>query len=218
MSNIFKSNNRFSSLVEDNSETVVKNKKQQNEIINNKYEKYNNKNIKNDFKNEKSKVIKEYNIAIDSFPILNSKVTILESNKNNKPMNFLEKMKTNIVSENNELYHDIEYENLTPGCLLIKKDPLTNKIINKYKKGSNINEKYLEKEFTDNIQVINSLVDLYHKRTNDFIELWGYDEWEKEFRFPNHDYEYFDKLDELYEEELLEEDLLEKEITNEQTY
>jgi hypothetical protein len=31
------------------------------------------------------------------------------------------------------------------------------------------------------------------------------DDWEKTFRFPNHDYDYFEKLDELYEEELLEE-------------
>ena len=30
--------------------------------------------------------------------------------------------------------------------------------------------------------------------------MWGYDTWEKMYRFPNYDYEYFDKLDELYEE------------------
>ena len=29
--------------------------------------------------------------------------------------------------------------------------------------------------------------------------MWGEDEWERMFIFPNHDYEYFDKLDEAYE-------------------
>jgi hypothetical protein len=32
--------------------------------------------------------------------------------------------------------------------------------------------------------------------------MWGYEEWEKMFRFPNYDYEYFDKLDELYENDM----------------
>jgi hypothetical protein len=50
--------------------------------------------------------------------------------------------------------------------------------------------------------VLNALVHLHEKRTNDYIEMWGYDEWEKEFLFPNYDYNYFDKLDKIYEEEM----------------
>ena len=42
------------------------------------------------------------------------------------------------------------------------------------------------------------LADLYYKRTNEYIELWGYDEWEKMFISPNYDYNYFDNLDEIY--------------------
>jgi hypothetical protein len=43
---------------------------------------------------------------------------------------------------------------------------------------------------------------LHKKRTQEYINAWGYDEWERMFRFPNYDYDYFDKLDEKYEREL----------------
>ena len=50
-------------------------------------------------------------------------------------------------------------------------------------------------------EIINDLSLLYEKRTNEYKELWGEDEWERMFIFPNYDYEYFDKLDEVYEDE-----------------
>jgi hypothetical protein len=231
MSNIFKSNNRFAVLNEDFSENTAKNKKR-NEIENSKYNNNysnNNNNIKNN-KNglkEKSKIIKEPKFSIESFPMLPPKVKTLESKKLNSSMNYLEKMKTSVDEEKNELMVDTEYENLDPGWLLIKRDLFTNKIIHKYKKGNYTDEKYLEKDLSNelsndlinNNRIINTLVDLYDKRTEEYIELWGYDEWEKIFRFPNHDYEYFDKLDELLEEEeLLEQELLEQELLEQENY
>ena len=36
--------------------------------------------------------------------------------------------------------------------------------------------------------------------------MWGYDTWEKMYRFQNYDYEYFDKLDEEYERMMEEEE------------
>jgi hypothetical protein len=130
-------------------------------------------------------------------------------------MNFLEKMKNNISPEN-ELDLDIDYKNLKPGWVLIKKDPLTNIIHHKYKIGNNYRKKYLEKnendELINNSQIINKLIELYKKRTEDYIELWGYDDWEQSFRFPNYDYDYFDKLDDLIEDEILDEIVEEQEI------
>ena len=212
MSNIFKLNNRFSVLNDEFSENVVKNKKRP-EMENTRYEKYNNN--KNTLKEDKSKLIKKPNFSTENFPELVPKVNILENNKKNSSMNFLEKMKNNNDIEMPELKVDIEYENLKPGWVLIKKDTITNNIIQKYKKGNCSNEKYLEKEISsdliNNNRIINSLVNLYDKRTKEYIELWGYDDWEKMFRFPNHDYEYFEKLDELYEEELMEEQYEEEE-------
>ena len=236
MSNVFKSNNRFAVLNEDFSENTAKNKKRneiENSKYNNNYNYNNNSNNNNNIKNnknglkEKSKIIKEQNFSIESFPMLPPKENILESKNLNNSMNYLEKMKTNVDEEKNELMVDTEYENLDPGCLLIKRDPFTNKIIHKYKKGNYTDEKYLEKELSkelsndliNNNRIINTLVELYDKRTEEYIELWGYDEWEKNFRFPNHDYEYFDKLDELLEEEeLLEQELLEQELLEQENY
>jgi hypothetical protein len=243
MSNIFKSNNRFAVLNENFSENTAKNKKR-NEIENSKYDNNNNnnnnknnynnnnnnnnknnynniKNNKNELK-EKSKIIKEPIFSIESFPMLPPKENILESKILNNSMNYLEKMKTSVDEEKNELMVDMEYENLEPGCLLIKRDPLTNKIIHKYKKGNYTDEKYLEKDLSEelsndlinNNRIINTLVELYDKRTEEYIELWGHDDWEKMFRFPNHDYEYFDKLDELLEEELLEQEMSIEEENN----
>jgi hypothetical protein len=50
-------------------------------------------------------------------------------------------------------------------------------------------------------EIINALSLLHEKRTNEYKELWGEDEWERMFMCPNYDYAYFDKLDEAYEEE-----------------
>ena len=228
MSNIFKSNNRFAVLNEDFSENTAKNKKR-NEIENSKYNNNSNNynyNYKNNNKNElkeKSKIIKEQHFSIESFPMLPPKVKTLESKKLNSSMNYLEKMKTSVDEEKNELMVDTEYENLDPGCLLIKRDPLNNKIIHKYKKGNYTDEKYLEKDLSkelsndliNNNRIINTLVELYDKRTEEYIELWGYDDWEKNFRFPNHDYEYFDKLDEAYE---IEQNKINEQYSNYDSY
>jgi hypothetical protein len=46
------------------------------------------------------------------------------------------------------------------------------------------------------------LIELYDMRDEDYIDTWGYEDWERTFRFPNYDYEYFDRLDELADEEL----------------
>ena len=48
-------------------------------------------------------------------------------------------------------------------------------------------------------EIIEALSFLHEKRTEEYIKLWGEEEWERMFIFPNNDYEYFDKLDEAYE-------------------
>lgn len=47
--------------------------------------------------------------------------------------------------------------------------------------------------------VINGLDRLHEKRTQEYINDWGYDEWDREFCFQNYDYGYFDRLDDIYE-------------------
>ena len=66
--------------------------------------------------------------------------------------------------------------------------------ISKNEKENEINKNVNEAE-----EIIEALSFLHEKRTEEYIKLWGEEEWERMFIFPNHDYEYFDKLDEIYE-------------------
>jgi hypothetical protein len=45
-----------------------------------------------------------------------------------------------------------------------------------------------------------NIVESYERRINEYIEGFGEEEYYEMFLFPNYDYEYFDKLDEQYEE------------------
>jgi len=46
------------------------------------------------------------------------------------------------------------------------------------------------------------MVNLYEHQKLEKIEILGEENYERIFKFPNYDYEYFDKLDEKYEDEL----------------
>jgi hypothetical protein len=119
-------------------------------------------------------------------------------------MNYSDKLKGTTVKNTNVLKNpevevDLEYESLKPGWALSRKDLKTGRIITKYK--PSLTPKPREKtEQEIGLDIINALVELHEKRTEEYINMWGYDTWEKMYRFPNYDYEYFDKLDELYEE------------------
>jgi len=203
MNNLFKTNNRFSALAEDFSNNLDNRKKDRDykKLDKNNYN-YNNKNL---IKDEKKPIIKEPNLSLNNFPALISKENLVKSENIKNSMNFLEKIKLNSDLDIKEVV-DKEYEKLKPGCVLIKKDLNSNKIIHLYK---NSNKSCLDKNMFNDIilnnNIINTLVDLHDKRKNEFIELWGYDDWEKNFQFPNYDYDYFEKLDELFEDDLLEE-------------
>lgn len=96
---------------------------------------------------------------------------------------------------------DPDLLNLKPGWLLLKHDRKTHTTI--WKSNEIFSSEPIEKTADElACDALDELLDLHEKRTNDYIDTWGYEEWERTFRFPNYDYEYFDKLDELYEEEL----------------
>jgi hypothetical protein len=139
------------------------------------------------------------NLNPDNFPDLLS-ITIEKQEVAAPSMNFSDKLKNTVVKqESNKAVVDLEYEDLKPGWALSKKDLKTGKIITKYKES--LTPKPREKTQREiGLDIINALVELHKKRTQEYIDMWGYDTWEKMYRFPNYDYEYFDKLDELYEE------------------
>jgi hypothetical protein len=235
MSNIFKTNSRFASLMDDNSvqqkKSERKNERRSDEVRNdenngenkfnlfkcekngNQFREMNQKERENRrMEKEKQDKIKKENaerekeiktqelLNINNFPEL--AVIKKTDTINEKKISYLEKIQTEDKKE--DIIVDPDLVNLKPGWVLIKKDPITGKTI---MKNHPDNTKYLfkEREKTDNEianDIINSLVELHEKRTQEYIELNGYDTWEKMFKFPNwQEEDYSDSEDESEEEE-----------------
>jgi hypothetical protein len=153
-----------------------------------------------DDKNELKR--REVALAPESFPELITTKKTDSKEKSNNYVNFSEMVKTKIVEkkceeEDNE---DIDFKNLKPGWALIKKDRSTGKIITRYKESLDPPREKTEKECA--LDVLNALVKLHERQKAEYIHLWGYDAWEQMYIDPNYDYGYFDRLDELYEEEM----------------
>ena len=205
MSNSFKQNSRF---------VVLSEKKEKQEVakINNsrgkeerqfKEERPNKKNIfENEYeKQNKLKLKKEQELLnIDNFPQL---ITVTnkdkEKNIDNIPT-FLEKIKTNVLKNQDKNEEQIEFEQLNPGWMVIKMDKETNKITMKEKKIIKNENPVYDLDVKHN--VFEALATLYENRKNTYIDNWGEDEYDKMFICPNYDYYYFDKLDEKYEKEM----------------
>jgi len=176
MKPIFSTNSRFSILSENINNSCEKDYKRKNNF-NRKIENFSQFNIKDLKEEREKKIIKD--LSIENFPQLPVKSIV----KNENNLNYLKIIKSDSICENLNSHLDICFER------------------NSENENYEDNLKNIEERKLCN-DIINSLVLLHEKRTNEYIELWGYDEWEKNFRFPNYDYEYFNKLDELYEEEL----------------
>lgn len=221
MSNIVNKNSRFGMLAGDtsikkvmkksNSKNKLNEEKSINSDINNSFKrssnnqryshnKYSNENLEKTKKEEKSKT-ETQSLSIENFPALS---TICNDNNNTATAtnntSFLEKLNTT----NDDNIHKNDLEDTKPGWVSITKDPLTNKLKVKY----NPSKYYsLLKKDTDDTEsaaynILYSLCNHYEKRTTEYIEMYGYDTWDKIFRFQNYDYDWVDKLDEEYELEM----------------
>lgn len=154
-------------------------------------------------KNEQKRLEEEKlkNLSIESFPQLVKSSTTMTNNNNSMP-SFLEKITTKV--EKKEEYKSEKQlltETLKPGWSLFTFDKgiskismIENRIIR--------NEQNPLSDLDITYNVFDALVNLYENRTQEYINNWGEDEYEKMFIFPNYDYEYFDKLDEKYEEDM----------------
>ena len=139
---------------------------------------------------------KEKLLANENFPdLVKNKKT-----ENTQPVlqtGFIDKVKfvKKVTSANEKVNH------IKPGWVVIRQDPITRQLITTSNPipGNTSDDDYND---DNEINVLHALVALHEKRTKEYIDLWGYDTWEKMFRFPNYDYDYFNKLDEEYEEEM----------------
>jgi hypothetical protein len=146
-------------------------------------------------------------LSVDNFPTLGKK-----DNKNTKEItsnSFLAKLKNSI--ENDKKQNEIKIkENIRkpkPGWATISRDPLTGR--SKIEYGEPPIPKKPEK--TENemaYDVLCALCDLHERRTQDFINLYGYDTWEKTFKSPNWEEEeaYLERMDDEYEAQMASDD------------
>lgn len=165
------------------------------------------------FKEEKLKKQKEEDIVkaldISNFPDLNTSTTTSTSKNQNKEQyknSFADMMKNNtqiLEEDNNATNINIEEdESVKPGWVCIKQDFKTNQQVWSYGNGCvKLDDTIVDEggSFENPYYAFERLVKLYQNRKNEYIKNWGYDEYDKMFLFKNYDYEYFDKLDEKYD-------------------
>lgn len=234
MSNIFKSNSRFSSLIDDIPQQK-NSKKDEKKDEKKKFEERSNLfksekplrreygytnfsdrgrqryrlQIEAEFKaqkeleeREKAKKIEE-SLKIENFPEL---LSIPNKEKNEVDMNMTYMEKLNKKDE--EIKNiDKDLENLKPGWVLFKRDPVMGRTITKTHPKTDIQENKIEKsEHQIGMDILNALVELYERRTNEYIDNYGYDEWERMFKFPD----WIER--ELYLEEMEEMEEMEEEM------
>ncbi len=192
---------KFNSFKDDKSS--FKNKEHNDFIFNNRYKNDSTFNKKNfdygerkkerektriEFEEREKEKLRQQALQPENFPdlFLQNKKNVTE-NKNS--LNFIDKITKNDVSTcNTNKIKDPDLEELKPGWLLLKRDPNTGKTIMKNHFADENKEKMnlIQKEKTEEKitkEVFKKLSELYEKRTQEFIDLNGYDTWERMFKF-----------------------------------
>lgn len=210
MSNIFKGNSRFDCLIE-KSEKCEKSDKKSNVKVSNvktidtKDTKVEKSNTTNAFRYTDKKLEKETeerkkqeeSLKIEYFPELvptkkNADVEVAT----NVQQNYIDKLKTLHVNNSNE-YKDPDIVNLEPGWVFMKKDKLTGNIVIKRKEDKQKKTNVILDDSIIGNKIMNACNKLHEERTQEYIDLNGYDLWEKNFKFPN-----WIEWEALYEDEL----------------
>jgi len=208
MSNTFKQNSRFSALIDDNA-APPKNEKPKprgdysDRPQRNRYtDKYSSKdqfdrNGQNQESRIKANAALQLELTDENFPSIMPPTT----NKVKTDLIYTELFTSLSNTQPTKVVVDANIETLPPGWVSLKKDPASNKIIWRENKSKNADP--VEKSENElATEALDALVELYDMRDEEYIDTWGYEDWERTFRFPNYDYEYFDRLDELADEEL----------------
>jgi hypothetical protein len=144
---------------------------------------------------------KDFEIKEHEFPDL-SKPVKTNVNTVKSFASLLEKKEINEIEEEDVIippgWSYYKYTKFKNGLCGDKNSEVTTKIQKPFieKKFEIVKQKI---ELNETEEIIKALSLLHEKRTNEYKELWGELEWERVFICPNHDYEYFDKLDEAYE-------------------
>ena len=216
MSSIFKTNTRFSVLVEDVKNDVnnltTPNKERYDKLSNNDTQMNSFSFKRNDRQRGDDKLTNSFNetkrkheidrknketaeaLSDKNFPGLCAVIKpALHVNETAAP-SFLDKINVKNIKNIVEKCEDY----IQPGYVVITRDKITNNVISKY--GERLRFNCVE--YHNPNKVLDALVNLYELRYDKYIDLWGEDEYEKVFKFPNYYYDYFDRLDRKYIEEI----------------
>jgi len=194
---------KFNSLLKDTTTTTIKNV---NRINNNNFQtnRFFSKQVNEErnIKKQTENFIKSLD-SLSDFPELQIKKTDLNNlNNNQNKTNYLDIIKINNItkSEEKNIDDDNDDKNIPSGCVCIKYDKKTKQLVwlygeNTYNGNKDVNS---DRDENNSFETIQRVVDLYNNRKIDYINKWGIDEYDKMFLFQNYDYNYFDKLDEKY--------------------
>jgi len=202
MKPIFKENSRFSVLIDNEPKTTINDRNVSSR------DNYNKPPRNNNF-SDKTPVIKEEKPKLDlidaNFPSIGH-VPIKTNIKSR--LDYIDLL-TKPNNTEQPIITSNPTENIDPGWVLIRRNKSTGKtIINENK----VTETPKKTDYQLATCTVNALVSLYEKRTKEYIDMWGYDEWDQMFTFPNYDYDYFDRLDELEADKLEAEQNLQAEL------
>jgi hypothetical protein len=159
-------------------------------------------------------------LCIDNFPTLGKK-----DNKNTNETtssSFLAKLKNSIENDKkqNEIKNKEDIRKPKPGWAVISRDPLTGRSKIEYGEPP-LNKKPEKTENEMAYDVLCALCDLHERRTKEYIDLYGYDNWERTFKSPNWEEEeaYLERMDDEYEAQMeSDDDEYEDDITENDRY
>ena len=156
-------------------------------------------------------------LCIDNFPTFGKKE---KENKNTKETNnnFLAKLKNSIENDKkqNEIKIKEDIKKPKPGWATISRDPVTGRSKLEYGEPP-LNKKPEKTENEIAYDVLCALCDLHERRTKEYIDLHGYDNWERTFKSPNWEEEeaYLERMDDEYEDQMASDDDEYEDDTNE---
>jgi hypothetical protein len=137
---------------------------------------------------------KEINMSNENFPeLVSTNFSIHESSTPKKSISYIDKL--NLVAEESKEKEDT----LLPGWIKIYRDKNNN--IKTISNPNSIDSISVE----DTIQKrLGPMITRWENYKTEYINLYGEDDYEFNYKFPNYNYNYFDELDELEELEELE--------------
>ena len=147
---------------------------------------------------EPEKKKKEFLLVESEFPVFIAQPQQEKQSIKKNVVSFIEKVKT--VQKQTEITDEDLL--VKPGWVSLHQDPQTRKIV--WKHGplkTDISSWCFQPDPEPQpIDVLNALVETHEKQIAYYDMLWGEGAYEQHYRSPYHDYEYFERLDELEEE------------------